>query len=667
MPTDKGDACRCADGWYNSSFGYVTCHDEGADVDEFSDVPEVLFAAQGTKVGDSGGRYGTQCSKCPGPCATCHDGIVRVSPGYALNPRQAKKNMPLDKVDGMRHVFKCVGNHSDNEVPVQCMGETEKQWDGIVADVYDRTEFMFEACDNSIEPCDKNVWWLCGEHTEWCVDLPKRWCGLGYEGPLCSNCEEGFGRGGIDREANCESCKWLLHGFENQLYGTGLVIATLLLHYLIGWFAVTKDDLAPTKARIGIALVIANEDYGSQRKGWPWVEQAETDAKAIVRKLRLYGYDVVHVVNGTQSDIQKAAESFSNKLLNESKYQQYKQTAPGLAPGEVAAVIVYVGHGCKKNGENCLVPVDHEEGQDRKLVPVKDLIAAARPGKRKGPTICFFDANHAVSRGPMVPMQDGTVKDLYRCPLSKVVMSNPVMLNEDPCESEETLEQYANADKKPGRTPDRGWCYEKSALLNYVRAIKKANGKDAVVGNPRTGEPIECLYDAANDRVTLEISSNEARKQRIMEYTQKSALGKIDRKDLEPETLVIYAAGPNRFSASTQDADSKAYHPGRRGQPCRAYLRNLNVLLKMRRGVDETLNLMGTKVSAETSSLQMPYRVGSLSIRETPYWAEDKEGMPIEEMWDQGFILNGKLPIDPHRKNVQYSMPDEDDEEEIVR
>ena len=87
----------------------------------------------------------------------------------------------------------------------------------------------------------------------------------------------------------------------------------------------------------------------------------------------------------------------------------------------------------------------------------------------------------------------------------------------------------------------------------------------------------------------------------------------------------------------------------------------------MRRGVDETLNLMGTKVSAETSGLQMPYRVGSLSIRETPYWAEDKEGMPIEEMWDQGFILNGKLPIDPHRKNVQLSMPDEDDEEEIVR
>jgi hypothetical protein len=429
-------------------------------------------------------------------------------------------------------------------------------------------------------------------------------------------------------------------------------------------FAVTTDDLAPTKARIGIALVIANGDYGSKHEGWPWVEQADTDAKAIVRKLRLYGYDVVHVVNGTKSDITKAAESFNTKLQNESRYQQYKQTAPGLAPGEVAAVIVYVGHGCQNDGENCLVPVDHQEGENKKLVPVKDLIAAARPSKRKGPTICFFDANHAVSRGPMIPMQDGTKKDMYRCPLSKVVMSDPVMLNEDPCESEQKLKDYAEAGKKPKSTPDRGWCYEKSALLNYVRAIKKANGTKALVGNPRTGEAMECKYDAANDRVTLEVSSNEARKQSIKAYTQKSALGRMP--DLEPETLVIYATGPNRFSASTQDVESRAYHPGRRGQPCRAYLRNLNVLLKMRRGVDETLSLMGTKVSSETHNLQMPYRAGSLSIQETPYWAEDKKGMPIEEMWDQGFILNGKLPIDPHRKK-QYIMPDDDDDEEIVR
>jgi hypothetical protein len=136
-PTDKGDDCRCADGWYNSSTGYVTCHDESSSVDELLDVPAFLFAAQQTEVGDLG-PYGTQCSRCPpGDCVTCDDGIVRVAPGYALNSRQAAKESPLDATLGMRHVFKCVGNHSETVKPVQCLGETELQWDGV-----DPEEFM---------------------------------------------------------------------------------------------------------------------------------------------------------------------------------------------------------------------------------------------------------------------------------------------------------------------------------------------------------------------------------------------------------------------------------------------------------------------------------------------------------------------------------------------
>jgi len=507
-PTDRGDDCRCSDGWYNSSRGYVTCHDEGSSVDEYYDVPAALFARQGTVIDEDDDTYGNQCSKCPGDCASCQDGIIRVAPGYALNPRQAAEQKPLDVLNGMRHVFKCVGNHSGTKEAAQCMGETEYQWDGLNPDVHTREEFMYSSCDSAVEQCDKNVWWLCGADDEGCVDTPKLWCGPGYQGALCSNCKEGFGRGGIDREQSCEPCDWLFAGFENAFFTTAFVIGAFLLHYIIGWFAVSEDDLAPVKARIGIALVIANGDYGTPHEGWPWVEYAETDAKAIVSKLKLYGYDVVHVVNGTKTDIEQATELFSQKLLNETKYQQYKQTAPGLAPGEVAALIVYIGHGCQTDGQNCLVPVDHTEGRDEKLVSVADLMAAARPEQRKGPTICFFDANHVVDRGPMVPMQDGTKKDMYRCPLSKVVMSDPVMLKEDPCESEQRLLNTAKAGKKSENTPDRGWCYEKSAILDYCRAIKKANGSDAVVGNPRTGDPMECTYDAANDLVTLELSPN---------------------------------------------------------------------------------------------------------------------------------------------------------------
>jgi hypothetical protein len=137
VPTDKGDDCRCADGWYNSSTGYVTCHDESVSVDELLDVPAFLFAAQQTAVGVDPGPYGTQCSRCPGDCVTCDDGIIRVIPGYALNSRQAAKESPLDATPGMRHVFKCVGNHSETVNPIQCLGETELQWDGV-----DPEEFM---------------------------------------------------------------------------------------------------------------------------------------------------------------------------------------------------------------------------------------------------------------------------------------------------------------------------------------------------------------------------------------------------------------------------------------------------------------------------------------------------------------------------------------------
>jgi hypothetical protein len=518
---------------------------------------------------------------------------------------------------------------------------------------------------------NKNVWWLCGESAEGCPTDSKIWCGLGYTGPLCSNCDDGFGRGGIDRENNCERCGSLVRQFGSFFMFVAACLFAWMLHFLIGWFAVTKNDLALTHARLGIALVISNADYGTNL--WPRVVGADVDAKAIARKLRLYGYDVVYVANGTQDDIKRAMERFEEKLDRESKYQHYKQMAPGLGPGEVAAVIFYVGHGRQhgETGENCLVPVDHsgKANDDATLVPVNDLLRAARPELRKGPTICFLDANHMKKRGPMVPMQDGTKKDLFRCPLSKVVMSDPVMLDEDPCESEAVLKARAKAgEKEPASGPDKGWCYERSALGEYCKSIKKAGGADAIVGNPRTGEPIECSYDKSTQRLTLAVSANAARKKNIKNYTKKSALGPINQEDLDENTLVIFAASPNTFAASTDAEDSNDYHPGLPNQASRAYAVNLTALLKLRRGVDEMVNLMASKVSAETLNIQRPYRVGKLTTYDTSFWElvvdpSDKDSTrQVEKLWSHGFIINGKLPMHPSRVRVQFNMDDETEE-----
>jgi hypothetical protein len=364
--------------------------------------------------------------------------------------------------------------------------------------------------------------------------------------------------------------------------------------------------------------------------------------------------------------MEDAIESFKEKLKNESRYQRYKQTHPGLAPGEVAALIFYVGHGCQLDGENYLVPVDHRDGDDSKLVPIKDVLAAARPKRRTGPTICILDASHAKERGPLVPMQDGTKKDMFRCPLSKVVMLDPVYLNEDPCDSEENLLSYATKGERTKGVLDQGWCYERTALIDYCKRIKQsAGGRNAAVGNPRTGEPITCDYDKAQGSLMLAITSHEERKQEILEWTCKSALGPVKKKDLLPETVVIYACEPHQFAASTptDDAHDYDFHSGQPYEAARAYPRSLNALIRMRRGVDEVLNLMATKVSAKTRNLQLPYRRGKLSIRETDFWVENKngDGSLVHKKWANGFILNGMLPIDPSRgTGAQYSLPDDE-------
>lgn len=95
---------------------------------------------------------------------------------------------------------------------------------------------------------------------------------------------------------------------------------------------------------------------------------------------------------------------------------------------------------------------------------------------------------------------------------------------------------------------------------------------------------------------------------------------------------------------------------------------NLTALLKLRRGVDEMVNLMASKVSAETLNIQRPYRVGKLTTYDTSFWElvvdpSDKDSTrQVEKLWSHGFIINGKLPMHPSRVRVQFNMDDETEE-----
>ena len=114
VPTDKGDGCRCGDGYYNQTTGFVNC---------FS-----LYETYDTKwaTNDKSKQFDTtpndQCSPCPqggGPdsCVTCKGGIVRINSGYALgDPEQVASAVPIDAIAGPRPVFQCL-------IKSQCLGD----------------------------------------------------------------------------------------------------------------------------------------------------------------------------------------------------------------------------------------------------------------------------------------------------------------------------------------------------------------------------------------------------------------------------------------------------------------------------------------------------------------------------------------------------------------
>jgi hypothetical protein len=99
VPTIKGDACRCADGYYNASRGHISCNDVGLSAKLApDDRPFVLGLALSEDKQPI-------CAACPpGDCVSCDGGIVRVKAGWAVSGSKSRSHLPIDAIAGVRAV-----------------------------------------------------------------------------------------------------------------------------------------------------------------------------------------------------------------------------------------------------------------------------------------------------------------------------------------------------------------------------------------------------------------------------------------------------------------------------------------------------------------------------------------------------------------------------------
>src|SRR3954462_11722143 len=111
-------------------------------------------------------------------------------------------------------------------------------------------------------------------------------------------------------------------------------VASLLLGSLI---VIALTSLAHAQqAERRVALVIGNAAYG----GGAALRNPVNDARAMGRKLKALGFDVITVENGSQQQMQRAIVQFSQKLQPDA-----------------VSLFFYAGHGIQVNGHNYLVPI----------------------------------------------------------------------------------------------------------------------------------------------------------------------------------------------------------------------------------------------------------------------------------------------------------------------
>jgi hypothetical protein len=87
------------------------------------------------------------------------------------------------------------------------------------------------------------------------------------------------------------------------------------------------------------ALVIGNSDYSKAQR----LENARNDARAIAKKLRLLGFQVMERHDQSRSAMRDSLRKFHTRLKSAEN---------------AVALLFYAGHGIQRRGENFLIPVD---------------------------------------------------------------------------------------------------------------------------------------------------------------------------------------------------------------------------------------------------------------------------------------------------------------------
>lgn len=260
------------------------------------------------------------------------------------------------------------------------------------------------------------------------------------------------------------------------------------------------------------ALELALDDYYEEEEQYP-EEGLTRKQKKELKLLRANKWDKIadQVIGQTAEACQHRAHELASFMHN----------PPGLEDGEIAVIVFYCGHGCQIEGDNYLVPVDSSLNPFSEGCISVDSVLAARKGNAgharvTGPSIVMLDASRKVSAGTL----DKSGRDTFVCPISKVVMDDPVYLMGEP----------------------DGWRYERTAINRYLDLL---NHENRPYRSPMTGLKL-ILPDSQPPQATRKVVADANLRNRIAKYCEKSTLN-----SMEPSvenTILVFAATPNTFA-----------------------------------------------------------------------------------------------------------------------
>lgn len=143
-----------------------------------------------------------------------------------------------------------------------------------------------------------------------------------------------------------------------------------------------------------IALIIGNSKY----KIAP-LKNPANDAAAMAKALRELNFDVIEIIDGTQTEMRKAIINFNEKLT---------------ANPNGVGLFYYAGHGLQIKGENFLIPVKHDiqdaiEIEDRTLKVKSILVTMESSGTRMNIMILDACRNNPFKKSFKIPQNRNIV------------------------------------------------------------------------------------------------------------------------------------------------------------------------------------------------------------------------------------------------------------------